>query len=98
MPPSQFGKRYREEPMPLYNVLFITDRTTIERQYFAADADQCLVNAEAQFRMSNADHGELHEVVVMPPHGHDFLDEFEGEQVLEYYRVTPEGRRAIARY
>lgn len=47
--------------------------------------------------MSNDDHGELHEIVVMPPEGCDYLDRSDGmeqDKVLEYYRLTEEGRRA----
>src|SRR5579863_9321488 len=84
-------------PMPLYNVLFHTSTESLWRQYPAANADECLVAAEAQFRMSNDDHGELHEVVVMPPEGRDYLDRSDGmedDRVLEYYRLTEEGQRA----
>ena len=83
--------------MPLYNVLFHTSTETVYRQYLAASAEECLTMAEDQFRRSNADHGELHEVVVMPPDNRPHLDSRDGldGEAAEYFYLTPEGRRAV---
>jgi hypothetical protein len=82
-----------EPAMPLYIVRFITTTEVIERQYPAATADDCMDIAEAHFRTWNADHGELHEVVVLPPEGECYIDG--SDSVVEIYRLTSEGWWAL---
>ena len=80
--------------MPLYNVRFIvTSNEDIARKYPAENMQACLDLAIAHFLTWNADHGELLEVVVMPPDGASCMD---GDpNILEYYCVTPAGWRSI---
>lgn len=82
-------------PMRRYVVRFITERELIEREYVAPTAQDCLDQAEAHFHTWNADHGELHEVVVCPPEGCTQLDEFAPKAVYEFYRLSEAGRRSI---
>ena len=82
--------------MPLYIVLFHTSTETVRREYPAPNPQACLDIAEGQFRRWNADHGELHEVVVYPPNGQAYFDSTDfPDKVLEFYRLTPEGRRLM---
>lgn len=83
--------------MPLYIVHFHTSTESIERQYQAPNAHDCIDIAEAHFHTWNADHGELHETVVCPPEGQEFFDDAEFDcDILEVYRLTAAGRQAIA--
>jgi hypothetical protein len=79
--------------MATYNVQFITSTGELIKRTFPADNMQaCLNLSVAHFSTLNADHGELFEVVVLPPDGEPFLD---GDpQALEFYWLTPAGRTA----
>ena len=81
--------------MPLYNVVFFTSTDElIERKFPADNMEECLNLSVDHFDSLNADHGELLEVVVLPPDGETFLD---STRNLEIYWVTPAGKRSIRR-